>query len=206
MGARRSDAAASQSVSLRERRRLQTRNDLLAAATAVFRARGYRGATVDEIASTAGASRGTFYAHFKDKGEIAVEIGTSCLPDFAAEFRRLAALPDPTPAAVAQWLSAFIVVFDSHITAFAVGMEASTADSTFSVIDARLFDEQASWMAAYFDRLPEAEREPARMRVMLLQLQLMFALYQWRVRQIDFDQAHLVDALAQLWSRELSRE
>jgi AcrR family transcriptional regulator len=48
----------------------QTVQRLLAAARAVFSARGYAGATVDEIVAAAGMSKGAFYTHFGAKEEI----------------------------------------------------------------------------------------------------------------------------------------
>jgi len=51
----------------RERTRLQ----LVQAAITVFSARGYAGATVQEIAAVAGMTTGTVYNHFKTKEEVA---------------------------------------------------------------------------------------------------------------------------------------
>jgi AcrR family transcriptional regulator len=48
----------------------QTVQRLLAAARTVFSARGYTGATVDEIVAAAGMSKGAFYTHFGAKEEI----------------------------------------------------------------------------------------------------------------------------------------
>lgn len=50
-----------------ERRRQQTRDVLIAAATDVFARRGFEGAALEEIAETAGFTRGAIYKHFEDK-------------------------------------------------------------------------------------------------------------------------------------------
>src|SRR5207253_9506971 len=50
-----------------ERRRKRTREALLDAAAAVFARRGFHGASLDEIAETAGYTRGAIYRHFADK-------------------------------------------------------------------------------------------------------------------------------------------
>jgi AcrR family transcriptional regulator len=47
-----------------------SRNRLLDAAMQVFADRGYERATIDEIASTAGLSKGTLYWHFSSKAEL----------------------------------------------------------------------------------------------------------------------------------------
>jgi AcrR family transcriptional regulator len=46
------------------------RDALLRAATSVFAARGYAGASVDRIAGAAGLSKGTFYWHFESKEDL----------------------------------------------------------------------------------------------------------------------------------------
>ncbi len=43
------------------------RDALVAAAAAVFAARGYRNATMEEIAQAAGVAKGTLYLYFQDK-------------------------------------------------------------------------------------------------------------------------------------------
>jgi AcrR family transcriptional regulator len=45
----------------------QKRERLVMAAAQVFAARGYRNATMDEIAQSAGTAKGTLYLYFKDK-------------------------------------------------------------------------------------------------------------------------------------------
>jgi AcrR family transcriptional regulator len=57
-----------------ERRRQRTREALLDAATKVFAERGFQGASLDEIAATAGYTRGAIYKHFADKEELLHEV------------------------------------------------------------------------------------------------------------------------------------
>ena len=53
-----------------ERRRQLTRDALLDAAAQVFARRGFNGASLDEIAETAGFTRGAIYKHFADKEDL----------------------------------------------------------------------------------------------------------------------------------------
>ena len=78
-------------LSGRGSRRDRTRQDLLAAATTVFAARGYDGASVDDVAAAAGYTKGAVYSHFSSKAEL-----------FLALFRARveAARADPLGAAV----------------------------------------------------------------------------------------------------------
>lgn len=56
------------------RRKEDSRERLLAAATEMFCARGYFAVSVEDISSAAGVSRMTFYRHFNGKDAIAAEI------------------------------------------------------------------------------------------------------------------------------------
>src|SRR5467141_1701585 len=53
-----------------ERRRQRTRDLLLDAAKDVFARRGFHGASLEEIAETAGFTRGAIYKNFTDKEEL----------------------------------------------------------------------------------------------------------------------------------------
>jgi AcrR family transcriptional regulator len=53
-----------------ERRRQQTRDVLIAAATEVFARRGFEGAALEEIADTAGFTRGAIYKNFDGKEDL----------------------------------------------------------------------------------------------------------------------------------------
>jgi AcrR family transcriptional regulator len=57
-----------------ERRREHTRNLLLDAAEEVFTAKGFEGASLDEIADTAGYTRGAIYKHFADKADLFLQM------------------------------------------------------------------------------------------------------------------------------------
>ncbi len=57
-------------VGLRERKRRQTRRELVRAAMRLFEEKGYEETTVAEIASTAGVSTKTFFNYFASKDEV----------------------------------------------------------------------------------------------------------------------------------------
>lgn len=79
-----------------ERRRQRTREALLDAAATVFAERGFHGASLDEIAATAGYTRGAIYKHFTDKEELLHEVCVRLNERNFAEF-------DEIPAGV-EWL------------------------------------------------------------------------------------------------------
>src|SRR5919197_4909016 len=57
-----------------ERRRQLTRDALLDAAAVVFARRGFHGASLEEIADTAGFTRGAIYKNFADKEDLLLAV------------------------------------------------------------------------------------------------------------------------------------
>src|SRR5499426_3908325 len=53
-----------------DRRRAMTRRHLLDAAAIVFARNGFHGATLDEVAATAGFTKGAVYSNFKSKDDL----------------------------------------------------------------------------------------------------------------------------------------
>jgi len=79
----------------RERRRQQTRDVLIEAATEVFARRGYEGASLEEIAETAGFTRGAIYKHFAGKEELFFAVSDGANQRVIESFRAIAPMhPD----------------------------------------------------------------------------------------------------------------
>ncbi|WP_328588987.1 TetR/AcrR family transcriptional regulator [Mycobacterium interjectum] len=63
-------AITANETSLRERKRTQTRRELIGAAMSLFEKKGYEETTVAEIAAAAGVSTKTFFNYFASKDEV----------------------------------------------------------------------------------------------------------------------------------------
>ena len=61
----------------------------------VFAKRGFQGASLDEIAETAGYTRGAIYKHFADKEELLHEVCVRLNERTFAEFRCCCAIARP---------------------------------------------------------------------------------------------------------------
>ncbi|HWW43999.1 MAG TPA: TetR/AcrR family transcriptional regulator, partial [Acidimicrobiia bacterium] len=57
-----------------ERRRERTRRHLIDAGAVVFGQRGYHGGSLDEVAATAGFTKGAVYSNFKNKDALFVAV------------------------------------------------------------------------------------------------------------------------------------
>src|SRR5437868_976571 len=107
-----------------ERRRQRTRDVLVAAASEVFARRGYEGASLEEIAETAGFTRGAIYKNFAGKEELLWAV-TDRLNEQIVEAFRAIAPSDPDASewdfsAIADMWRASVQGFDEL---FAVGKE-----------------------------------------------------------------------------------
>lgn len=69
---------------------MERRQDILIAARAVFEAKGYAEATVDEIAARAGVSKGSIYNYFASKSDILRNVLADALESGRAEVDDLA--------------------------------------------------------------------------------------------------------------------
>ena len=91
-----------------ERRRQHTRDLLLDAAEQVFGKRGFEGASLDEIADTAGYTRGAIYKHFGGKEELFLETNTRFNERYIQSFAELVDASDSLesldlPAIARRW-------------------------------------------------------------------------------------------------------
>ena len=108
----------------RERRRQQTRDVLVEAATEVFARRGYEGASLEEIAETAGFTRGAIYKHFAGKEELFFAVCDGANQRVIDSFREIApANPESSEWDVARladmWRASVLDVDDL----LSIGME-----------------------------------------------------------------------------------
>lgn len=95
--------AVNRKPTLRDVQKANTRQRILDAARSVFFQEGYYGATVDQIVAEAGASRPTFYLHFRDKEEILHELMSTYVMRAIPYMEQLPG-PRPTVEELKKWL------------------------------------------------------------------------------------------------------
>jgi AcrR family transcriptional regulator len=86
------------STGLRERKKLETRREIVAAARELVAARGLHGVTVDEIATAAGVSPRTFFNYFPSKEDAVVGVDPAVIAEKADELRARPAGERPVEA------------------------------------------------------------------------------------------------------------
>ena len=172
--------ALEESVGLRERKRRQTRERIVAAGLNLFIENGYEATTLDMIAEAAGISRRTFFHYFKSKDDILLARDGSNFPQ-ALRTAMLAQSPDQTPLAAAR--DCFLGLASRYETRQSVivdrllrSTEALRArkSALFVEVEQTLFDAMSEiWPA------PE-QREGLRLAAMIASGVLRLALDDWR--------------------------
>lgn len=139
------------------RRRVQaahrevTRRLLADAAKRAFRARGYAQTTVDQIAEEAGASRATFYLHFRTKADVLDDLLAEATASFEGSYAPLVdALQRRDREATLAWVREAMKGWSSIEDTMRPIYEAANADTqTYQ----RLFPDDLPGMAAMADEL-----------------------------------------------------
>jgi AcrR family transcriptional regulator len=111
-------------LNIREAQKALTRQRILDAARELFYRQGYYETSVDQIAAEAGASRPTFYLHFRDKEEVLAQIAAEYTQGTRECAERLPG-PKPTLAALRGWLRELSAFLEREKMAFSVMTEIS---------------------------------------------------------------------------------
>lgn len=88
----------------RERKKRETRQRIVQAATRLFSERGFDGPTVDDIAAAADVAKGTIYNYFDSKEAILFEFLVEVEQRVQGELGRFAEAPGPLATIIADWL------------------------------------------------------------------------------------------------------
>jgi AcrR family transcriptional regulator len=190
---------------LREAQRRFTRQHILDAATDVFVERGYIAATVEDIIERAGTSRRTFYAHFRSKADILVELGRELLPEIKANYSRLdEALHTESPEPLRDWFLTIIDWGARYGGLVPVWQEAAAVEPAQEKLRQEIVESFPELMPHYFARWPKNGREEARLRLVLLSVQLDRFFAYAPPREMDTRERELVaNVLTQIWSHAL---
>ena len=119
--------AESKKLSLRERRKRETREDLLEAAGTLFGQKGYNATSIDDIVEEAGASRATLYAHFASKSALLEALLDQMQTEALRYYEQFGELTDWSRRSVLGW-----------VTSFAVAWERDSARNRLGRLSARL--------------------------------------------------------------------
>ncbi|QJY45323.1 TetR/AcrR family transcriptional regulator [Pseudonocardia broussonetiae] len=186
-----------QPAPLRVQQRAYTRERLLRAGAEVFDRKGYPAATVDDIVGAAGASRATFYLHFRTKSDVVAELGDRLLVETRAFYAELdGVLATGSRAAMRDWMArALQWMVDNRAVLTA-------ADAFGGPESYRSVDSFVERMPRWLERWPQARRHEARTRIALLTNQFRGVLaFEMPVdgEHGDFTRENVLDGLTDVW-------
>jgi AcrR family transcriptional regulator len=192
---------------LREQQRAFTRKRLLEAARHVFAERGYPDATVDEIASEAGASRATFYLHFKGKTELVGALVEDVTP-FAVERYRLldevlASGGSSLREKLRDWMSDWLGIWSQSAQASHALLQAAMLEPEVERQRLRQSEALVDALEHYFAGLPAADRGPARDRLLVLEIMTQRILALASMSRLPVGDSEVLDILTDMWLRVL---
>ena len=126
---------------------------LLASGRAVFVARGYQGARVDDLVSAAGVSHGAFYRYFRNKEELARILTARAVRAAGiavAEIPDVSTFDGPTAKSVMRrWLRRYHAAHASEAAMLRVWVDAALQDPAIRAESAPLLDWGRRRMARY---------------------------------------------------------
>ena len=194
-------------MTLREQQKLYTRQRLIDASIEVFDQQGYAATTIDDIVAAAGASRATFYLHFKSKLEIARELERREVEALKPLWQDLAALKptDISREVIEGWLErAFDFYRDLRLELKAVqeaiAVEPELREDVIESVE-HAVDVVAPLIAASH---PRADKQDARIRAAMLVWQHERFAYFWILRGMEFDADHVLRVFADVWMEALA--
>lgn len=165
--------------------------------------RGYPDATVDEIASEAGASRATFYLHFKSKTDLAAALVEDVTP-FAVERYRL--LDDLLAGADSSlrdkfraWLSDWLGLWSQSAQMSHALLQAATLEPELETQRLHQSEALVGALERYFAGLPEKDRATARDRLLLLEIMTQRILSLASMSRLPIDDSETLDILTDMW-------
>jgi AcrR family transcriptional regulator len=171
----------------------QTRQDLLAAARAVFARDGYAGAETGRIAREARKSIGVFYIYFENKDDAL----RTLVEEFRTELHESIARPLNAPEEIGSVLETLWSVYKRHAATFVALIDAAAGNSEFAEI-ARTLREYAKADFSNMARQRLGSGLPAdldpRFAGEALETMVNYCLYEWLARGV----AHLDDARERL--------
>jgi AcrR family transcriptional regulator len=174
---------------LREQQKQFTRDRLLAASFEVFSEDGYAAARVEDVAARAGASRATFYLHFKGKAEIVDAMMDAVEPLEDAIWSQLGEIPRRRRADVRRWLGELTRLWETHRAYFQVLAQAVAIEPEVAARHAESRRRRTKLVAL---------RSETRALLLVVQLEQFCQLWLDCDASVDWDRA--LDEIAAVWA------
>jgi AcrR family transcriptional regulator len=186
---------------LRDAQKAFTRQRLLDAAAEAFEARGYGATTIDDIVEVAGATRATFYLHFKSKADVVTELVAFARTESRALYTKLTPLLlDGRREPIRAWLGSAMEYWERMRPYLAPGLEAAVMEPELQQAqDGDVATAVAAIVAGMAGAGRLEEEGARRLRALLMFGQLEWLFRRWMRLGWEFDREQVLDALTETW-------
>lgn len=194
---------------LRQQQAAFTRDRLLESGRRLFAADGYLPVSVDDIARAAGASRATFYLHFRaGKRQLATALLDENLPRERGRFRALDAMLDEDHPMLRKqlhgWLAERLDALTDETDVSHALYQAATAEPSVEEHQLRICEAVVDTLDRYLGDRAGPDRTAARTRVLLLEIGTQRVLALARTARLPAGGDSVLETLADLWFETLS--
>ncbi|MDF3308198.1 TetR/AcrR family transcriptional regulator [Rhodococcus sp. T2V] len=194
-------------TNMRDLQKEMTRNRLKEAAVACFVENGYLATAVTDITKTAGATRATFYLHYKTKADVVNALLDELDVAYAQPFAEFATvLAQPTLDGFRTWLTEIIGMWEQTRDISIAVSDAASVEREIGDRRARSFEFETDRIAKALSTSGEWSAKQARIRAVLIFSQLGSLFMQWSARDSDLDAEEAIDVLAAMWMAALDPE
>ena len=156
-------------MSLRAYQKQNTRDRFIDSAIEVFSAEGFENTTIAKITKNAGANRSTFYLHFKDKIALTIALNDRLLETSKDTLDPLNHMENPSHSELVDWLNQFSEIWLKQQALFSAMMHAQFSEP---LVARNYFEFKAARLKGYLERVPNGQRDKARINLQLFLMQL----------------------------------
>ncbi len=187
-------------MNLRDAQKQQTRARLVHSAAECFRLRGYAATTIDDVATGAGATRATFYLHFRTKADLVQELMADVQRNARVVNDRLeAAVRAGDRATLRTWIDGAFDLWEVIRSSAWAEAEAATVDDGARVRRTRAFDAGVDAIVRGLTARLGPDEARHRVRAVLCYAQLDNAFHRWIQVGWDIDRSEALEVMTRMW-------
>jgi AcrR family transcriptional regulator len=191
-------------TSLRTAQKQLTRSRLLDASAELFSTQGYAATTIEDIATSAGATRATFYLHFTSKSDV-VHGFYDALVAYDRDYADLIDVARaPSEERLHAWLRRFLDGLDRQRPYWIALGEAAGADPDARAALDDDWNRSSQRLAAGLESARGWTPDHARLTAIVLKRQLDVANDLWLRERWETEREHLFGVLARMWLTALT--
>lgn len=190
--------------SLHSQHKNLTRTRLVAAALEKFTELGYHATTIEDIVGAAGASRSTFYLHFKGKVNIVHELIAIMEPEAGEIFAWFDDADHVSWEGLRDTIPEFVGFYTRHKKVMRAIEDAIAVDREVKAVYQPTTSCFAEGLARHLGRGRDEEKDDARLRATMLIVQLERFCFMWIVRgDWNLDRERTISSITDIWWREI---